>query len=72
MSAALAPADAAAFAACIEAGVWPVAHHALDPALGVALAERAPTNLQHILVNAIGFGGGHAALLLKDCGAPSA
>lgn len=58
--------------ACIEAGVWPVANHALDPELGVELAERAPTNLQHILVNAIGFGGGHAALLLKDCGAPSA
>ncbi|MDM0074477.1 beta-ketoacyl synthase N-terminal-like domain-containing protein [Variovorax sp. J2P1-59] len=53
--------------ACVESGVWPVANHALDSELGMTLATQAPARLRHILFNAIGFGGGHAALLLKDC-----
>ncbi|MDM0115337.1 beta-ketoacyl synthase N-terminal-like domain-containing protein [Variovorax sp. J22R133] len=54
--------------ACIETGTWPAADHALDSALDVALCNRAPARLRHILFNAIGFGGGHAALVLEDCG----
>jgi len=53
--------------ACIEVGAWPVADYAADPSLGVALAAQPPARLRHILFNAIGFGGGHAALLMKDC-----
>ncbi|MEJ8821137.1 beta-ketoacyl synthase N-terminal-like domain-containing protein [Variovorax humicola] len=56
--------------ACIEAGAWPVADHALDPSLDVVLAAQVPARLRHILFNAIGFGGGHAALVLEDCGGP--
>ncbi|WP_213955716.1 beta-ketoacyl synthase N-terminal-like domain-containing protein [Variovorax sp. dw_954] len=54
--------------ACIETGAWPAADYALDPSLDVALAAQTPARLRHILFNAIGFGGGHAALVLEDCG----
>ncbi|MEJ8848741.1 beta-ketoacyl synthase N-terminal-like domain-containing protein [Variovorax rhizosphaerae] len=52
---------------CIEAGAWPAADYALDPTLDVTLATQAPARLRHILFNAIGFGGGHAALVMEDC-----
>jgi 3-oxoacyl-[acyl-carrier-protein] synthase-1 len=54
--------------ACIETRAWPVADHAPDPALDVVFATQMPVLLRHILLNAIGFGGGHAALVLEDCG----
>jgi len=54
---------------CIESGAWPRATHEIDPALELALAEQAPDRLRHVLLNAIGFGGGHAALVLEDGGA---
>jgi 3-oxoacyl-[acyl-carrier-protein] synthase-1 len=55
--------------ACLETGAWPAIDHALDPALGMAFAARPPARARRILLNAIGFGGGHAALLLEDHGA---
>lgn len=52
---------------CIEAGAWPTADYGLDPALDVMLAAQAPERLRNILFTAIGFGGGHTALVLQDC-----
>jgi 3-oxoacyl-[acyl-carrier-protein] synthase-1 len=40
----------------------------LDASLGIALSERAPQKLRNILLNVVGFGGGHASLVLKDVG----
>lgn len=51
---------------CLESGVWPAVDHALDAALGVMLATEAPPRVRHVLLNAIGFGGGHAAMVLED------
>lgn len=53
---------------CLDSGVWPRCAHALDAALGVSLASSAPSRVRHVLFNAIGFGGGHAAMVLEDCG----
>jgi 3-oxoacyl-[acyl-carrier-protein] synthase-1 len=57
-------AELALLLACIEAGAWPRADYELDAGLGVALAAEAPARLRHLLFNLVGFGGGHAALLL--------
>jgi 3-oxoacyl-[acyl-carrier-protein] synthase-1 len=62
-------AEIALLAGCIEARAWPALGYALDPACGVVLNARAPARLRHILVNTIGFGGGHTALVLEDCSA---
>jgi len=53
---------------CIEGGVWPTVDYPLDASLGIALSERAPQRLRNILLNVVGFGGGHASLVLKDVG----
>jgi 3-oxoacyl-[acyl-carrier-protein] synthase-1 len=60
-------AELALLVGCIEGGVWPVTGYALDDTLGITLSERAPDRLRHILLNVVGFGGGHASLVLKDC-----
>lgn len=60
-------AELALLAGCVEAGAWPSTGYALDEALGIALADSAPHRLRHILLNLVGFGGGHAALVLEDC-----
>lgn len=52
---------------CTEGEAWPRADYALDDALGVVLSTQAPRVLRHVLLNVVGFGGGHAALVLKDC-----
>ncbi len=57
-------AELALLLGCLEAGAWPRADDALDPALGVAFAAAPPARLRHLLLNLVGFGGGHAALLL--------
>lgn len=54
---------------CLESGAWPGVDDELDAALGVRWAEEAPTRVRHVLLNAIGFGGGHAAMVLEDCAA---
>ena len=46
--------------------VWPSAGYALDDELGIALSTQAPAGLRHILLNVVGFGGGHASLVLED------
>ena len=39
---------------------------AADPALGVTLAAQAPAP-HYLLATILGFGGGHATLVLEDC-----
>ncbi|MET3495762.1 beta-ketoacyl synthase N-terminal-like domain-containing protein [Variovorax boronicumulans] len=60
-------AELALLVGCIEGGAWPSIGYALDPTLGIALATEAPAKLRNILLNVVGFGGGHASLLIEDC-----
>jgi len=57
-------AELALLTACVDAGAWPSAGYAFDDRLGVALSVRPPERLRHMLLNVVGFGGGHAALVL--------
>ncbi|KLN55669.1 beta-ketoacyl synthase N-terminal-like domain-containing protein [Variovorax paradoxus] len=59
-------AELALLVGCIEAGVWPSAGYAIDDELGIALSAQAPSGLRNILLNVVGFGGGHASLVLED------
>ncbi|CAN7492380.1 beta-ketoacyl synthase N-terminal-like domain-containing protein [Variovorax paradoxus] len=59
-------AELALLVACIESGVWPPAGYAIDDELGIALSTQAPSGLRNILFNVVGFGGGHASLVLED------
>lgn len=61
-------AELALLTACIDAGIWPEPPGcAPDPDLAVSLAPRRPPRLRFILAQILGFGGGHAALMLEDC-----
>ncbi|QNK66283.1 beta-ketoacyl synthase N-terminal-like domain-containing protein [Variovorax sp. PAMC26660] len=60
-------AELALLVGCIEGGVWPVTGYALDETLGIELSEQPPQALRNILLNVVGFGGGHASLVLRDC-----
>lgn len=62
-------AEIALLLACLESGVWPPAGHAPDPALETPLAARAPSHPRHVLASILGFGGGHAAVVLEDTAA---
>jgi 3-oxoacyl-[acyl-carrier-protein] synthase-1 len=61
-------AELALLVGCIEGGVWPTVDYPLDASLGIALSKQAPQKLRNILLNVVGFGGGHASLVLKDVG----
>ncbi|KQW55182.1 beta-ketoacyl synthase N-terminal-like domain-containing protein [Variovorax sp. Root411] len=61
-------AELALLVGCIEGGEWPSVDYPLDASLGVALSGEAPRKLRNILLNVVGFGGGHASLVLKDAG----
>jgi len=61
-------AELALLVGCIEGGVWPSVDYPLDASLGIALSKEAPQKLRNILLNVVGFGGGHASLVLKDAG----
>ncbi|HET6718516.1 MAG TPA: beta-ketoacyl synthase N-terminal-like domain-containing protein [Rhodocyclaceae bacterium] len=53
--------------ACLEAGTWPPQRNDdPDPALAARLAEVAPARVRYLLAVILGFGGGHAALVLED------
>ncbi|MCM5679176.1 beta-ketoacyl synthase [Schlegelella sp. S2-27] len=65
-------AETALLMACIEGRDWPLIGYPLDPSLGVGLAEHAPEAARHILAYILGFGGGHAAVVLEDCTAQEA
>lgn len=60
-------AELALLVGCIEGGVWPAVDYPLDDTLGIALSAQAPRRLRRMLLNVVGFGGGHASLVLKDC-----
>ena len=60
-------AELALLVGCIKGGAWPSTPYALDDRLGIALSKEAPKKLRHILFNLVGFGGGHASLMLEDC-----
>lgn len=60
-------AELALLVGCIEGGVWPQVGYPLDESLGISLCTQAPQRLRHVLLNVVGFGGGHASLVLKDC-----
>jgi len=59
-------AELALLIACLEAGVWPRVDYAQDAALNAPLAGRAPARARHVLACILGFGGGHAAVVLED------
>ncbi len=62
-------AELALLTSCLEAGVWPQMDYPLEEALGLSLCARAPVGPRHVMLNFVGFGGGHASLVLQDCGA---
>ena len=61
-------AEIALLTICIEAGVWPQADYARDAALCFELASEKPVAPRYILADILGFGGGHAAVILEDTG----
>jgi 3-oxoacyl-[acyl-carrier-protein] synthase I len=62
-------AEIALLTACLEADHWPQPAHALDPLLEAPWASAAPPRLHHVLACILGFGGGHAAVVLEDTAA---
>ena len=62
-------AEVALLTACLETGVWPRFDYAQDALLNAPLADRTPRHVRHVLANILGFGGGHAAVVLEDRGA---
>ncbi|MFH0129145.1 beta-ketoacyl synthase N-terminal-like domain-containing protein [Variovorax sp. VaC1] len=60
-------AELALLVGCIEGGVWPAIDYPLDEALNITLGEQPPQVLRNILLNVVGFGGGHTSLVLRDC-----
>ncbi|GLS95718.1 beta-ketoacyl synthase N-terminal-like domain-containing protein [Piscinibacter gummiphilus] len=59
-------AEIALLTACLEDGAWPAPTSQVDPTLGVALADARPSGVRHVLATILGFGGGHAAVVLED------
>jgi 3-oxoacyl-[acyl-carrier-protein] synthase-1 len=59
-------AELALLTACLDSGVWPRVDYPQDPSLNAPLSERAPANVRHLLACILGFGGGHAAVVLED------
>ncbi|HEY0664858.1 MAG TPA: beta-ketoacyl synthase N-terminal-like domain-containing protein [Gallionella sp.] len=59
-------AEIALLTACLESGVWPRADYAHDPALRHQLASARPAAVRYVLADILGFGGGHAAVVIED------
>ncbi len=55
--------------ACLEADVWPHPDYQLDPGLHAGLAHARPVSVRYVLADILGFGGGHAAVILEDTNA---
>ncbi len=65
-------AEIALLTACLESGAWPSVDYPIDPALqtpSALQAPHAPQAVRHVLASILGFGGGHAAVVLEDCAA---
>jgi 3-oxoacyl-[acyl-carrier-protein] synthase-1 len=59
-------AEIALLTACIESGAWPLTGYPVDSSLNVSLARSAPRDVRHVLASILGFGGGHAAIVLEN------
>ncbi|MEO8154188.1 MAG: beta-ketoacyl synthase N-terminal-like domain-containing protein [Rhizobacter sp.] len=59
-------AELALLVGCLESNAWPRIDYPQDSALGAALTEHAPLRAHHVLASILGFGGGHAAIVLED------
>lgn len=59
-------AELALLCSCLESGIWPAPRTAADPALDARLCDEAPA-ARYLLANILGFGGGHATVILEDC-----
>ena len=57
-------AEVALLTACLEQDVWPMYADAVDEILGVHLAARQPEPVRHVMATILGFGGGHATVVL--------
>lgn len=58
-------AEIALLTACLEHGVWPTYADAVDDALGVHLAAHPPDAVRRVMATILGFGGGHATVVLE-------
>lgn len=59
-------AEIALLTACLEADAWPHPDYSLDPDLRAVLARAKPESVRYVLADILGFGGGHAAVILED------
>ena len=62
-------AEVALLTAGLETGAWPACDYPLDRGLNASLPMRAPRPARQVLASILGFGGGHAAVVLEDAGA---
>lgn len=62
-------AEIALLTACLETGIWPKPDYPLDPELAYQLVLNNPSAARYILADILGFGGGHAAVILEDTNA---
>ena len=58
-------AEVALLTACLEHGVWPTYADAVDETLGVHLVTHAPASVRCFMASILGFGGGHATVILE-------
>ena len=57
-------AEIALLTACLESGVWPTYADAVDETLGVHLTAHQPHSVRRVMATILGFGGGHATVVL--------
>jgi 3-oxoacyl-[acyl-carrier-protein] synthase-1 len=58
-------AEVALLTACLEHCVWPTYTDEVDQTLGVRLAAHQPESVRHVMATILGFGGGHATVVLE-------
>lgn len=58
-------AEIALLTASLECGVWPIYADAVDETLGVQLTAHAPDSVRRVTASILGFGGGHATVVLE-------
>ncbi len=51
--------------ACVEQGVWPKYEDAIDEVLGINLVAHLPDSIRRVMATILGFGGGHATVVLE-------
>lgn len=58
-------AEIALLMACLAQGEWPSCVHAVDKTLGVHCAAQPPDAVRRVMATILGFGGGHATVVLE-------